>query len=157
MDYWEDCGGVSQKMMIDCPLANQKRIAVTASLARRPSKKERKKQTEFQVGGVCNMMSVPAEGAERLAEILREIFALSEPNRPMIQSTAADDPIEIRVYDEAGNVIETHEHTGEFKEPWAYYFDLPARETASATSRLDMRRIEQKKVSLRALVCPESG
>ena len=23
----------------------------------------------------------------------------------------------IRVYDEAGNVIETHEHTGEFKEP----------------------------------------
>ena len=23
----------------------------------------------------------------------------------------------IRVYDEAGNVIETHEHTGEFREP----------------------------------------
>ncbi len=23
----------------------------------------------------------------------------------------------IRVYDEAGNVIQTHEHTGEFKEP----------------------------------------
>jgi hypothetical protein len=23
----------------------------------------------------------------------------------------------IRVYDEAGNVIETHEHTGEFEEP----------------------------------------
>ena len=23
----------------------------------------------------------------------------------------------IRVYDEAGNVIETHEHAGEFKEP----------------------------------------
>ncbi len=23
----------------------------------------------------------------------------------------------IRVYDKAGNVIETHEHTGEFKEP----------------------------------------
>jgi hypothetical protein len=23
----------------------------------------------------------------------------------------------IRVYDDAGNVIETHEHTGEFKEP----------------------------------------
>jgi len=23
----------------------------------------------------------------------------------------------IRVYDEAGNVIDTHEHTGEFKEP----------------------------------------
>jgi hypothetical protein len=26
----------------------------------------------------------------------------------------------IRVYDEAGNVIETHEHAGEFKEPWAH-------------------------------------
>jgi hypothetical protein len=24
--------------------------------------------------------------------------------------------VQIRVYDEAGNVIETHEHTGEFKE-----------------------------------------
>jgi len=23
----------------------------------------------------------------------------------------------IRVYDEAGNVVETHEHVGEFKEP----------------------------------------
>jgi hypothetical protein len=60
------------------------------------------------------MMGVPAEEAERLAEILREIFALSEPNRPnRSKSTAADDPIEIRVYDEAG---ETHEHHGDFKE-----------------------------------------
>ena len=25
-------------------------------------------------------------------------------------------PLQIRVYDEAGNVIETHEHAGEFKE-----------------------------------------
>ena len=64
------------------------------------------------------MMSVPAEGAERLAEILREIFALSEPNLPnRSKSTAADNPIEIRVFDEAGNLIETHEHAGEFKEP----------------------------------------
>ena len=63
------------------------------------------------------MMSVSAEEAKRLAEILREIFALSEPNRPnRSKSTAADDPIEIRVYDEAGNVIETHEHKGDFKE-----------------------------------------
>jgi hypothetical protein len=59
------------------------------------------------------MMSVPAEGAERLAEILREIFALSEPNRPNRSKSTA----EIRVYDEAGNVIETHEQAGEFKEP----------------------------------------
>jgi hypothetical protein len=28
------------------------------------------------------MMSIPGEGAERLAEIFREIFALSETNRP---------------------------------------------------------------------------
>jgi hypothetical protein len=64
------------------------------------------------------MMSVPAEGAERLSEILREIFALSEPNRPNhSKSTAADDPIEIRVYDEAGKLVETHEHVGDFKEP----------------------------------------
>jgi hypothetical protein len=64
------------------------------------------------------MMSVPAEGAERLSEILRGIFALSEPNRPnRSKSTAADDPIEIRVYDEAGNVIEAHEHAGDFREP----------------------------------------
>jgi hypothetical protein len=57
------------------------------------------------------MMSVRAEEAERLSEILREIFALSEPNRPnRSKSTAADNPIEIRVYDKAGTVIETHEH-----------------------------------------------
>jgi hypothetical protein len=27
----------------------------------------------------------------------------------------------IRVYDDAGNVIETHEHAGDFKEPWQLY------------------------------------
>jgi hypothetical protein len=32
----------------------------------------------------------------------------------------------IRVYDEAGNVIETHEHAGDFKEPW-YTVTLPKR------------------------------
>ena len=62
------------------------------------------------------MMGVPAEGTERLAEILREIFALSEPNRPNhSKSTAADNPIEIRLYDEAGKLVETHEHKGGFK------------------------------------------
>jgi hypothetical protein len=29
---------------------------------------------------------------------------------------AASQPVVIRVYDEAGNVIETHEHKGDFKE-----------------------------------------
>jgi hypothetical protein len=62
------------------------------------------------------MMGVPAEGTERFAEILREIFALSEPNRPNhSKSTAADDPIEVRLYDEAGKLVETHEHKGGFK------------------------------------------
>ncbi len=38
------------------------------------------------------MMTGGAEGAERLAEILREIFALSETNRPNhSKSAAADD------------------------------------------------------------------
>jgi hypothetical protein len=46
----------------------------------------------------------------------------------------------IRVYDDAGNVIETHEQAGEFKAWWVHYFGLP-RETAGATSRLDMQRL----------------
>jgi hypothetical protein len=55
------------------------------------------------------MMSGSAEEAKGLAEILREIFALSEPHQPNCSKSAADDPIEVRVYNEAGNVIETHE------------------------------------------------
>ena len=35
-------------------------------------------------------------------------------SRSMIQIESCD--AVIRVYDEVGNVIETHEHTGEFKE-----------------------------------------
>jgi len=30
----------------------------------------------------------------------------------------SDDAV-IRVYDDAGNVIETHEHAGDFKESWS--------------------------------------
>ena len=42
------------------------------------------------------MMSAPREGAERLAEILREIFALSETKRPNhSRSAAADDSIKL--------------------------------------------------------------
>jgi hypothetical protein len=37
-------------------------------------------------------------------------------NRRLCGATAARDNGVIRVYDEAGNVIETHEHAGEFKE-----------------------------------------
>jgi hypothetical protein len=42
------------------------------------------------------MMSVPGEEAERLAEIFREIFALSETNRPNhSKSAVADDSIKL--------------------------------------------------------------
>jgi hypothetical protein len=53
-------------------------------------------QTNFYVGDVCNMMSVPAEGAERLAEIFREMLALSETRRSnRSQSAVANDSIEL--------------------------------------------------------------
>jgi hypothetical protein len=38
----------------------------------------------------------------------------------------------IRVYDEAGNVIQTHEHAGEFKVRWVHYFGLPAAPSLTA-------------------------
>jgi ketosteroid isomerase-like protein len=44
----------------------------------------------------------------------------------------------IRVYDEAGNVIDTQEHTGEFKEPFVFsshYVALPARTKFPMTPR----------------------
>ena len=41
-------------------------------------------------------MTVPKDGAERLAEIFREIFALSETNGPNhSKSAAADDSIKL--------------------------------------------------------------
>ena len=41
-------------------------------------------------------MSVPKDGAERLAEIFREIFALSETNGPnQSKSAAVDDSIKL--------------------------------------------------------------
>ena len=64
------------------------------------------------------MMSAPAEEAKGLAEILREIFALSEQNRPnRSKCAAADDPIEIPVHDDSGNVTEAQDHVIDFKKP----------------------------------------
>jgi len=58
-------------------------------------KKRTSGQTKFLVSDVCKMMSVPAEGAERLAEIFREMLALSETSRSnQSQSAVADDSIE---------------------------------------------------------------
>jgi hypothetical protein len=49
-------------------------------------------QTKFYVGDVWKLMTVPRDGAERLAEIFREIFALSETNGPdHSKSATADD------------------------------------------------------------------
>jgi hypothetical protein len=31
----------------------------------------------------------------------------------------------VRIYDQAGNVIETHEHAGDFKEWWNFFFIAP--------------------------------
>jgi hypothetical protein len=38
----------------------------------------------------------------------------------------------IRVYDEAGNVIQTHEHAGEFKEPWTLALEIGCTATPRA-------------------------
>jgi hypothetical protein len=38
----------------------------------------------------------------------------------------------IRVYDEAGNVIETHEHKGDFKEPSAFAPETKSRHAVKA-------------------------
>jgi hypothetical protein len=39
------------------------------------------------------------------------------PMQPATQSSTAAHNAVIRVYDEAGNVIESHEHAGDFREP----------------------------------------
>jgi len=53
-------------------------------------------QTKFYAGDVCNMMSVSAEGAERLVEIFREMLALSETSRANhSQSEVPDESIEL--------------------------------------------------------------
>jgi hypothetical protein len=68
------------------------------SLKRCERKPERKtqEQTKFYVGDVWKLMTVPKDGAERLAEIFREIFALSETNGPNhSKSATADDSIKL--------------------------------------------------------------
>ncbi len=60
-------------------------------------------QTKFGVGDVWKMMTVPTEGAQRLAEIFREIFALSETNKSN-QSKSADVDEPSKAFDEQGEV-----------------------------------------------------
>ena len=53
-------------------------------------------------------MSVPREGAERLAEIFREIFALSETNGPNhSKSAAVDNSIKLFDAQRASGISET--------------------------------------------------
>lgn len=62
----------------------------------RKSERKTQDQTKFYVGDVWKLMTVPREGAERLAEIFREIFALSETNGPNhSKSAAVDDSIQL--------------------------------------------------------------
>jgi hypothetical protein len=47
----------------------------------------------------------------------------------------------IRVYDAAGNVIETHDHTGDFKEPFVRSRHLTIIQNRIANPRRDERQI----------------
>jgi hypothetical protein len=79
------------------------------SLKRCEHKPERKtqEQTKFYVGDVWKLMTVPKDGAERLAEIFREIFALSETNGPNhSKSVAADDSIKLFGTQRASGIFE---------------------------------------------------
>jgi hypothetical protein len=58
----------------------------------------------------------------RVAKLRPSLFALSSTKRAAnaidhAKFRSRSHNAVIRVYDEAGNVIETHEHTGDFKEP----------------------------------------
>ena len=62
----------------------------------RKSERKTQDQTKFYVGDVWKLMTVPREGAERLAEIFREIFALSETDGSNhSKSAAVDDSIQL--------------------------------------------------------------
>jgi hypothetical protein len=53
----------------------------------------------------------------------------------------------IRIYDEAGNVIETHEHASQFKEPFVFsshHVALPARTKFPMTPRAAIGRSRGK-------------
>jgi hypothetical protein len=44
------------------------------------------------------------------------LFVDHQRNQPMLNFSAVSHDAVIRVYDDAGNVIQTHEHKGDFKE-----------------------------------------
>ena len=73
---------------LSCPLYRNR-----PTLKRCEHKSERKtqEQTKFYVGDVCKLMTVQKDGAERLAEIFREIFALSETDGPDHSKSATAD------------------------------------------------------------------
>jgi hypothetical protein len=78
-------------------LADHKRIAVIASTCVSTGKKSEPEGRQNSTWGRrLQYDDVPGEGEERLAEIFREIFALSEANRPNHSKFAvADDSIKL--------------------------------------------------------------
>ena len=72
------------------------------------SERKTQEQTNFHVGDVWKLMTVQREGAERLAEIFREIFALSEMNGPdHSKSAEADDSIKLIGTQRASGISES--------------------------------------------------
>jgi len=61
-------------------------------------------------------MAVVSEGLDKRNRPAREPDAINNAISYAKFYSWSHDAV-IRVYDEAGNVIETHEHAGEFKEP----------------------------------------
>jgi hypothetical protein len=49
--------------------------------------------------------------------VARVVLAVAMTNSQHVYKVHSPHNAVIRVYDSAGNVIETHEHEGEFKEP----------------------------------------
>jgi hypothetical protein len=59
------------------------------------------------------------------------------PRRATLPYVDPFDCAVIRLYDDAGNVIETHEHTGDFKEPQASHVKQKAATQRSVTADCD--------------------
>ncbi len=56
----------------------------------------------------------------------------------------------IRVYDEAGNVIQTHEHTGEFRTVNPLFFQYPSRPILNdAVKEIELYKLPRGTLSLR--------
>ena len=64
----------------------------------------------------AHFRSPPAQGSSRLRSDFRCAAVRSLTQSATRCTAAVHNDAVIRVYDDAGNVVETHEHTGDFKE-----------------------------------------